>query len=300
MWSDDEHWDFEAAADQECDELAQQCDHCDVGIFEEPASDPPESYIGEDIGQSIEMSSPMVEEEQDPPAAEPVAAALLPVAETPDVKHQITKRRLSQKTPDKEERASSTDAGIGDSPAVSGSSSPSSASAKRRRLSVKTADPTHCHTAGNLMCNLEPVALARTDEEWWRTMSATQKNRWMGQRLRSEVVLKYQQDVLKRTKKKQQWRPCWRMVPEKHKSPLVEFWVTNSRAGNECPKVVLGWFRKNTSGEDDLQQSLPKVCRMQSKQLFLTYNGPWGIVVGGSEPPRHVGGRCRADRASPR
>ena len=158
MWSDDEHWDFEAAADQECDELAQQCVRDDVGIFEEPPSDPPHPDIGEDIGQGLVVSSPMVEEEQDPPAAEPVAAALLPVAETPDVKHQITKRRLSQKTPEKEERPSSTDAGIGDSPAVSGSSSPSSTSAKRRRLSVNSADPEQRSTAGSLMVNLEPVA----------------------------------------------------------------------------------------------------------------------------------------------
>ena len=69
------------------------------------------------------------------------------------------------------------------------------------------------------MCNLEPVALVQTDDEWWLTMSNTEKNRWMGQRLRSAVILKYQQDVLQRTKKKQQWRPCWRMVPEKHRCP---------------------------------------------------------------------------------
>ena len=104
MWSDDDHWDFEAAADQDCAELAQHGDHDDVGLFEEPLSEPPHPCIEEDIGPSLEICSPMVEAEQDPPAAEPVAAAVLPVADTPDPKHPTKKRRLSEKTPDKEER----------------------------------------------------------------------------------------------------------------------------------------------------------------------------------------------------
>ena len=107
----------------------------------------------------------------------------------------------------------------------------------------------------------------------------------MGQRLRSDVVLKYQQVVMQRTHRKQQWRPCWRFVPEKHRCLLVEVWVSLKKAGNDCPKVMLDWYRKGTLEEEELKENLPHVCRMQSKQIFLTYNGPWGIVPVGSELP---------------
>ena len=273
MVADEEDWDFDAAADEDYG----------LNLLEDSEVMPPE--------MENEDPSPVLPIEKEvgdlavPPVAEPVAAAqaavaapfAASVAEYVGVAAEAVAEPIAatmQSTHDPASPAVKTKMPDASTALVSGAPPDITPGLKRRRLSQKTS-PDKAAAAGDLMGNLGRVVLPSSDQDWWLEMTAKEKHRWLGQNIRSQVVQTFHEQLSEKTKRAQKWRAAWRYVPDSHRAELVEHWVSTTKSGQECPDVVLEWFRGGEKEDRDLQQGSP-LTRFQSKQLFLTYNGSWG------------------------
>ena len=280
MSFDDDEWDFDQTAEQACAEMELEPEpeeHIMEPFGEDELNDPELACDAQEDAATHAVPRAVAVDCVRTPVAEPVAATQEPAEMTPSPKGSLRRRRLFAKTPPEEvlspkprafePRCTDLDTSTGEREV-----------ARRLNLDEDAAVSELGKSPGERVHSMQPIILPESEADWWLSMTDTERNRWMGQRVRGELVAKFQAEVAARTKKPQQWGTTWHSVPAHLRARLVEYWVTHTRSGQNAPEVVLQWFRGGERGKTPTAMPAKERPRLQSKQFFLTFNGRWGEV----------------------
>ena len=164
-----------------------------------------------------------------------------------------------------------------DEEASSGSSKP----AKCRRLNSKQADPSAdadvnpaqaSHGADSLPDEDTPEDLG--EHVWWEDKNWRQKYLYVVNRIRrKDWYSSFQQMQRKKDKRSYEYPAKWSDMTERNKQKFIEYWA--EQVGPEVPHKIRDWakeFLLNPKGAGSPKQEK----RTKSKQLLLTYQGPFG------------------------